>query len=1227
MIHRNKLFGFAVLIFFFGIQSWNFVEKSWYKSPDLYQYFRVSDAQATRKSEGFAGERHTDNGVKSGLNQLLSYPLSPSKYPHYVPTGLWKTSGPVFSTHIAPLTGLPLREKIVANADSQRFSESRRDETWVATRRDEVRVGIDFNSQIKPILADRCFKCHGPDENKVDAGLQLTSFAKATALLKSGKRAIVPFKPNESELVRRILTSDPDDVMPSPKSNLTLTEAEKKLLIQWIEQGAEYQEHWAFIPPALLPIPEVQHKAWVKNAIDHFILQKLEEKGLKPNVEATKESLIRRLSLDLTGLPPTVKEVRDFVADNSPKAYENQVDRLLASPHYGERMALEWLDVARYADSHGYQDDGLRNTYPYRDWVIRAFNQNLPFDQFVTWQLAGDLMPNPSPEQFIATCFNRNHQQSQEGGVVDEEYRVEYVADRVSTFGKAFLGLTTECARCHTHKYDPIEHKDYFSLFAFFNQNNDTGIVPYNGEASPTVILPTPAAAKSLDSLRALMKAQLPKASISAQYRQDLEKWLTELKSKDKAFLKKPVGRTLYLDFENQDSTLTNDMVTPPSKEELGKRAATLEKSKKDTTIKIKPLSKIKGYWNIEKADTNLKAATFLGDKDKYPLSVTGKNGRGLSFLGDAGVVTGPALNYDRYQPFSVSIWVKLLKKGEQGPIFNRTNGDAEGYRGWICKLNKDGTLSFQFNHVWPSNAIDFTTIDTLQVGEWTHIALTYDGSSKASGVRFWINGSPPAYKLVTDDLQKSILFGRYKAIRAKKNFMLGMEQGNNSKTIQHIVMDELQIFQRQLAEIEVLELFDEQERIVPLIEKNQRSEQEQAQLLELYLLRGLSPGFNASKETLLALRKQESDLATDQEEVMTMRDRTEYRKTYILTRGAYDAPSSTEVWPATPTKIFAFDEKKYPRNRLGLAQWLLAAENPLFARVSVNRYWQMIFGKGLVETQEDFGNQGALPSHPALLDWLALDFRAKNWDIKAFIKQMVLSVTYRQSSIPTPEAKEQDFSNVLYSRYPAHRLSAELVRDNALAASGLLVPQIGGPSVYPYQPAGLWEALATRNATNYVQNHGDSLYRRSIYTIWKRSAPPPAMLNFDATDRSYCVVRRQKTASPLQALVLMNDPQFVEAARILAEKMIKNSKDVAGRLEYGFQALTSRKPRPAELLEISRLFEKEWTHFKQHPELASQLLKVGEYARDSNLDAAEVAAYTIVASMLMNFDEFAVKR
>lgn len=1090
---------------------------------------------------------------------------------------------------------------------------------------------IDFNQQIKPILSDRCFKCHGPDKSKVDAELQLTSFEAATALLPSGKRAIVPFNTKESELVRRIMSEDPHELMPSPKSNLQLTAEEKKLLIQWIAEGAVYQDHWAFIPPFRYPSPLIINKNWVKTPIDDYILQKLEEKGLKPNDEATKEVIIRRLTFDLTGLPPSVEEVQTFIRDASPNAYERLVDRLLASPHFGERMALEWLDVARYADSHGYQDDGMRNTYPYRDWVIRAFNQNLSYDKFTTWQLAGDLLPNPTLDQLIATCFNRNHQQSQEGGVVPEEYRVEYVSDRVATFGKAFLGLTTECAKCHTHKYDPIDHKDYYGLFAFFNQNNESGIVPYNGEASPTVLLPTPAAQKKLDSLRSLMEPHLKAIKMTDPYKEDLEKWLLKINQSDFSSVREPIGRVLYLNFEKIDTTLIGDMITPPTIAELERRAKELEKSKSDSTIKIKPPGKFSGFLNMEKGDSTVKAVRFSGDKDKFPVLVAGKKGQGISFRGEAGIEAGKALSYDRFQPFSVSIWVKLNKQGEEGPIFNKANSEEEGFRGWACKLNKNGTLSFQFAHVLPDNAIDFVTIDTLKVGEWTHIALTYDGSSKASGIRFWLNGKIPKYKLLVDNLQKSLVFARFNVIRGTRNFTLG---SNSPRTMQHMDMDELEIYKRTLSELEVMALYQDQPDLISQVIRNKtRSDQEQEQLLSYFLLRGYQSDVKRSQDSLISLRSQENYIATNEEEVMIMTDRSEYRKTFILDRGAYDAPTKIEVAPNTIPKIFPFDEDKYPKNRLGLALWLLDEKNPLFARVAVNRFWQMLFGKGLVLTQEDFGNQGSFPTHLELLDYLALNFREKNWDVKAFLKEIVLSATYRQSSYTSVMAKEVDVSNDLYSRYPAHRLPAELVRDNALAASGLLVPQIGGPSVHPYQPEGLWEALATRNATRYIQNHGDSLYRRSLYTIWKRSSPPPSMLNFDATDRSYCAVRRQKTASPLQALVLMNDPQFVEAARILAEKMQRipkaygNISTESDRLMYCFQALTSRQPRKEELRILTELYENQRTYFKENEEKAIALLQVGEFERDKQLDPAITAAYTIVASTIMNFDEFLVIR
>ena len=1088
---------------------------------------------------------------------------------------------------------------------------------------------IDFNLHVKPILSDRCFKCHGPDKNKVAAGLQLTNFEEATRVLKSNKRAVVPFKTNESELVKRILSHDAEEVMPTPKSNLSLNETEKQILIKWIEQGAEYKEHWAFVLPFKYPIPSVSKPNWVKNSIDNFILKKLEEQNLIPSEEANKEMLIRRVSFDLTGLPPSVDEIEAFLSDKSPNAYEKLVDRLMATPQYGERMAMDWLDVARYADSHGYQDDGFRNVYPYRDWLIRAFNQNLGLDQFVTWQLGGDLMQNPTKDQLIATCFNRNHMQTQEGGVVDEEYRTEYVADRVNTFSKAFLGLTFECARCHTHKYDPILHKDYYSMYAFFNTNQETGIVPYSGEASPTLLLIKDEAQRSLDSLRGLMKYHLEK-TVSTEYKKDFEKWLAQAKTMPVAseILR---GRVVHFDFEPHADSLLWDDVNPPTKKELEDRAKEIETAKKDTTKKIEPTQKLKGFVNKDTSSLT-SAAVLVGDKDRFPLTTEGKYGKGIRFRGEAGVQAGRVLDFEKNQPFTVSIWFKLLKEGENGPIFGKQNGEFEGNRGYLCKLNKDGTLSFQINHAYPANGIDIRTIYKVKLNEWTHLVMTYNGNSKASGLRIYVNGATPQYSVHADNLERSILHTASPNTRnwSIAPFWLGLEF---RETLQKAEMDELQIWKRQLSDVEVTQVFGNQEVIQNLIAKPSHTEGEAQQLLDFYLLSGQNKIFNENQDSLVALRYQETELMTAQEEVMIMHESKFPPKSYILNRGAYDAKGE-EVTPNTPAKLLPFDEKKYPKNRLGLAQWLTDEKNPLFARVMANRYWQLMFGKGLVSTQEDFGNQGAMPSHPELLDWLALDLRENKWDLKRFMKQIALSATYRQTSVPSQMAKDNDYLNDYYSRYPAHRLSAEQIRDNALAASGLLVKKIGGASVFPYQPAGIWEALATRNATVYIQNHGDSLYRRSMYTVIKRSAPPPAMLNFDATDRAYCVARRQKTASPLQALVLMNDPQFIEAARMLGEKMMHfdpNPNGVAGsvekRIAYGFEALTSRKPRENELLELKKLYNLQYNYLKYAPEEAEKLLSVGEYARDMALETAALAAYTVVATTLMNFDEFSMKR
>lgn len=1081
---------------------------------------------------------------------------------------------------------------------------------------------IDYNLHVKPILSDRCFACHGPDKNKIEAGLQLANPEGATKKLESGFHAIVAGNVSKSELVRRILSSDPEEVMPVPSSNLTLSDEEKAILIKWIDQGAKYKEHWSLSPILEPEVPSVgrdflarwgwkedEETRWVKNEIDQFSLSKMKELGLKPSPEAEKHTLLRRVSMDLTGLPPSPEEVLAFEIDKSPDAYEKAVDRLLASPHYGEQQAVSWLDLARYADSHGYQDDGLRNASPYRDWVISAYNTNMSLDKFVMYQLAGDLMPKPGRDMLVATGFNRMHPQTQEGGVVPEEYRTEYVADRTNTFGKAFLGLTMECARCHDHKYDPILAKDYYSLSAFFNQNNDVGLVPYSGEASPTVLLPTPEEEKELHHLKGKI-ASLAQKMQPNHFNESFEKW----KNSPGPKFNPEKTRLVYLPFEeaNEFGYLTKNS------------------------------GKFMSYHG--------------GDPDRKPKQVPGIKGKGISLPGDGGVLLfndtvdrttlsekdlkewkkipkdkrknkepveryGKALNFEQSQDFSISLWVRPVKDSIEGVIFQRSNYDFEGYRGYSVYLHRDRTMTILLSHVWPANCIEFRTRQKLRLNQWQNVCLTYDGSGKAKGVKLFIDGKEPAQTLITDNLEKSILHAaNHNNWGGLKFFSMGLD--DRRKTISDIEIDELQIFGRQLSALEVRSVYSGRDEIFQALSSNQ----ETSLLMEYYLL-AVDPRFSALKKEKNALRFTLVQKTSDVAEAMIMNDLKSpfQRKTYILKRGAYDA-FGQEVNAETPEFLGKLPDG-YPKNRLGLAKWLLDEKNPLFSRVMANRIWLQFFGNGIVKTQEDFGNQGSLPSHPELLDWLAFHYRKDGWDTKKFIRRIVLSATYRQSSKASKQDLEKDPENQWLARGPAYRYSAEQVRDNALAASGLLVRKIGGKSVYPYQPAGIWEALATRNVTKYRQQHADSLYRRSMYTIWKRSSPPPMMLNFDAPDRSLCAVRRQKTATPLQALVTLNDPQFVEAARVLAQKTGLKHPSLDDRIRWIFLSCISRPPRPKELSLMKELYEIERQGFSRDPKRAIRLLKTGEYPTDTLQNLAETAGLTLVANTLLNYDEAQIKR
>lgn len=1076
---------------------------------------------------------------------------------------------------------------------------------------------VDFNFHVRPILSDRCFKCHGPDDRARKASLRLDLKDAAFGDLPSGRRAIVAGRPGRSELVRRITSTDPKVMMPTPDSHLTLDEVEKAILVRWIEQGAEWKTHWAFIRPVRPELPDVRTKNWGRNEIDRFVLATLEAKDMKPASEADRETLIRRVTFDLTGLPPTVEEIDKFLGDKAPDAYERLVDRLLASPRYGERMAADWLDVARYADSHGYQDDGMRTMWPWRDWVISAFNRNLAFDDFITWQIAGDLLPNPTYEQILATGFNRNHMQTQEGGVVPEEYRTEYVVDRVNTFGRAFLGISTECARCHDHKYDPLTQKEYFRLYSFFNNVNEVGQIPYSGVPSPTVMVRNASVEEMVAKIRQRTTALEQETRFdNPVFDAGFQAWLAKASAKPDV-VKNPPGLIGYLPLDAGVHGIEYPKVDPKAKKEKKAKSEPPPKPEKIYTFVNETAPKMRGK--------------FGGDKDRLPTTIPGKVGHAQTLNGDGYINIGekPFAYFDRHQPFSFGIWFRIEKQGASGPFVTRSGGVMNGQRGYEVLLRPDGTFTAGLHHVAPDNSLEIETTKPVKTGEWHHLTLTYDGSSHAAGVRLFLDGKLAETRILIDRLQQSLIWDRTNnSWGAPPPLRIGKRQ---DETLGDVSVDEFRVYDRQLTRLEVAYLGGASAN--PLAEvlatpAESRTPEQKAALREQYVLRD-EPAFAKPFDELTWLRGQENDALTSLTEVMVMRDRTAPRPTFVLARGAYDAPTE-RVTPGTPHSLGDMP-KDLPQNRLGLAKWLLAPSHPLTARVMVNRYWAMLFGTGIVATPADFGSQGRLPTHPELLDWLATTFVQSGWDLKALQKRIVTSATYRQSSVTDAKTLTLDPSNEWLARGRSYRLAAEQIRDGALAASGLMTATIGGPSVYPYQPDGLWEALATRNATTYVQDKGDSLYRRSLYTVWKRSSPPPSAINFDAAERLFCTVTRQRTSTPLQALVLLNDPQYVEAARAIAERtMAEGGATARDRITYAFRLVTSRHPRPDELALLEKLFHEEEATFAQDSKAAARLAGVGEHRRagQTKPDASpEGAALTVVASTLLNFDEAVIKR
>ena len=1003
---------------------------------------------------------------------------------------------------------------------------------------------LQFNRDIRPILSDKCFHCHGPDPKKRDSGLRL-DIREETLKERDGIFAIVPGKPDESDLCVRIASDDKEEQMPPPKSKLArLTKAEVATLRQWIAEGAPYEKHWAFNTLQPNAAPE----------IDALVVKGLAERGISPQPEADASTLIRRVSFDITGLPPTPAEVLAFVNDKAPDAYGRLVDRLLASPRYGERMAVDWLDISRYADSYGFQVDRERDVWPWRDWVIRAFNENLPFDKFITWQLAGDLLPNPTDDQILATAFNRLHQQEAEGGSVEEEYRVEYVADRVQTFSTAFLGLTFECARCHDHKFDPLTQKEYYQFFSMFQNIDEAGLYSYftNSPPTPTLALADEGMKQKLAALVAIAAEEERKlAALRDSKRDPLAAWLGSRPSEVKAG-----GEIAGFGFE------------------------ALEKGKLANWIDAKQPATLKG-----------------GNK-----LVPGKVGKAVEFTGDDAVDLTVG-NFHRNEPFSVSLWLKTPDKKDRAVVFHRsqawTDAASRGYE----LLIEDGKLKWSLIHFWPGNAISIRAKADVLLNAWTHVVVTSDGSSRAAGLRLYVDGKLAPADVIKDALTRDITGGGHDTISLGERFR---DRGFTGGAI-----DEFRVFGRELTPIESLATMDGGAANAALATGD-------AGTLRDYFLATADPDYAKQLDALKAARGAVVQAADGVKEIMVMRELPQPKKAFTLFRGAYDQRRD-EVGAGTPAALSPFP-KDAPKNRLGLALWLTDPQHPLTARVLVNRFWQSIFGRGLVKTSEDFGSQGAPPVYPEVLDWLALRFIQSGWDTKALIRTIVMSKTYRQRSVADAKLMADDPDNELLARGPRFRLSAEMIRDNALAAAGLLSERIGGAPVNPYEMSESFKPAAPSG--------GDGVYRRSIYTNWRRTGPPPAMIAFDAPRRAVCSAKRERTESPLQALILLNGTQYVEAARVLGETLHRDAKgDVAVMIEQGFLRCLSRPPDARERQITTRLYREQLAYFQTKPDEAAALLKTGNAKPSADIPAPEAAAAATLAQALMNHDECVVKR
>ena len=1157
---------------------------------------------------------------------------------------------------------------------------------------------VDFIRDIRPILSDNCFACHGPDDKQRKANLRFDKREEAIKPAKSGDLAIVPGDVARSKLVERITAHDPDEVMPPPKTKKKLTAQQIDLLKRWIASGADYKGHWAFSKPERPEPPAIQNsKLKVQNPIDAFILARLQKEGLKPSAEADKTTLLRRVTLDLTGLPPTLEEIDEFLADKSADAYEKVVTRLLKSPRYGEHMARYWLDAARYADSHGFHIDSERSLWKYRDWVVDAFNKNMPFDQFTIEQLAGDLLPEPTQAQKIGSGYVRCNMSTGEGGAIEAEYQAKYTFDRLETTATIWMGLTLTCARCHTHKYDPIQNKEYYGLYAFFNNLNESVMDGNKPNPDPFLRVPTPDQTKRQEELKKLVSAgqtridapmpEMDKAQAEwqARWNEKLSAGWTALAAdsakstltngatlrvlEDKSVLAEdanPESDTYSLAFKMDAGSLAAVRLETLPHESLPKKGAAraddgrfrlsefeaeLVSNTQDTNSKPKKLkftqtasdSSESGFEIAKatdgKADTGWGvAADVVGEPHVAlfalgePLKVTTNSELRVTLRYDASK-SKRAIGHFRIAAAQNSDLVQWLNPPKLenwqvvGPF--KTENLRQGFTN-VFEPEKEVDLKKAYTGVkdeikWNAKA-DFEDgkanllvqdLHGIHGAYFLHRTLTVPAARSLDlalraddALKFWVNG-----KLVAERPEDQPGAG---LLRVK----VDLKKGENKFLLKVVTVQGAAYFtfDPKLGDADSVPA----DLAAILATTKNLSGPQQTKVRNFYR-RGHSEEFKKMFDEVEKQREEESAIDKAIPTTMVAKESDKMRETFMLARGEYDKKGD-KVEPGLPAILPLLPEGA-PTNRLGLAAWLVSPEHPLTARVTVNRFWQQFFGVGLVKTTEDFGVQGEAPSHPELLDWLATEFIRSGWDLKRLHRLMVTSAAYRQSSKLTTELRARDPENRLLARGPRFRVDGEVLRDTALFVSGLLKDKRGGKGVKPYEPTGLWEAVSFNNSQKYIQDKGEGNYRRSLYTYWKRQSPPPNMMIFDAPTREYCVVRRPRTNTPLQALVLLNDPQFVEASRAFADRILREGgKSTASRIAFAFRQATGRAPGADEAKVLEGVLKQQLAEFSKDTEAAKKLLAVGAFQADASLAPGELAAWATVASMILNLDETVTK-